>query len=153
MGTSRSTIAAVTLLGLGTTAAAVPDSVVFALGERDDTYAEFALAREGHQAFREIFPERIEVNADDPGVPLDPAFRAELLETKATVFSALEVERAEAIGKRRAEPMADFLIEASPPAIFVNFEIPPEQRAGLAAAIPLPRGFRLAPIEPISGAR
>jgi hypothetical protein len=91
------------------------------------------------------------VNADDPELPLDPAFREELLETKATVFSALEMERAEAIGERMAEPMADFLLEGAPPAIFLNFEILPDQLEDFAASIPLPRGFSLARIEPFSG--
>lgn len=91
------------------------------------------------------------VNADDPELPLDPLFREELLTTKATVFSALEMERAEAIGERMAEPMADFLLEGAPPAIFLNFEILPNRLEDLAESIPLPRGFKLAPIEPYSG--
>lgn len=89
------------------------------------------------------------VNADDPAVPLDPAFRNELLQTKATVYPALERERAAGIAGRRAEPMADFLLEASPPAIFLNYRIRPERREALAAAIPLPAGFRLAPVQPV----
>jgi hypothetical protein len=90
-------------------------------------------------------------NADDPELPLDPVFREELLETKATVYSALETERAEAIGERMAEPMADFLLEGAPPAIFLNFEILPGRLENFAASIPLPRGFRLARVEPFSG--
>jgi hypothetical protein len=91
------------------------------------------------------------VNADDPAVPLDPAFRAELLQTKATVFTAVEQQRAAAIAQRKAEPMADFLLELSPPAIFLNFRIRPDRREALAAALPLPKGFRLAPIQPYAG--
>ncbi len=92
------------------------------------------------------------VNADDPTLPLDPVFRQELLDTKASAFSAIEVERADAIAAGIAEPMADFLLEASPPAIFLDFEVLPARRAELAAAIPLPAGFVLAPIEPFEGA-
>jgi len=104
-----------------------------------------------------LFDQRIDValrpwvNADDPGVPLDPAFRQQLLATKATVFSELEYKRAAAVTQNQAEPMADFLLEAHPPAIFLNFRIPADRRSALEAAIPLPPGFHLAPIQPHAG--
>lgn len=91
------------------------------------------------------------VNADDLDVPLDPVFREELLQTKASIFSALERERAEAIAEGTAEPMADFLLESSPPAIFIDFEILPDLRDEFAQAIPLPKGFELARVEPYDG--
>lgn len=102
-----------------------------------------------------LFDERIDaviqpwVNAADPAVSLEPAFRAQLLETKASVFSANELQRAEAIGNRMAEPTADFFVEPTPPSIFLNFEILSEQREALAAAIPLPEGFELAQVQPV----
>lgn len=91
------------------------------------------------------------VNADDPAVALDPPFRADLLATKAAYFSEIERQRAVAIGQRKAEPLMDFLLETAPPAIFLNYRIRPERRAALAAAIPLPAGFRLAPVQPHPG--
>ena len=99
-----------------------------------------------------LFDERIDtairpwVNVTDPSVPLDPDFRDQLIATKATVFSANEMQRAAAIGLGMAEPMMDFLVEQTPPSVFLNFEITPGQLDSLAAAIPLPEGFELAPI-------
>lgn len=91
------------------------------------------------------------VNADDPALPLDPGFRQELLDTKASAYYSLETNRASSISQGQAEPMADFLLESAPPAIFLNFRIPPEQRDALAAAIPIPRPFHLAPVQPYPG--
>lgn len=87
------------------------------------------------------------VNADDPALPLDDEFRDELLATKALVFSANEFSRADDIGQRSAEPLADFFVEPSPPSIYLNFEIPPEQQQALIDAIPLPEGFALAAVQ------
>ena len=102
-----------------------------------------------------LFDERIDVviqawvNAADPTLQLDPLFREELLETKASVFSANELQRADTIAERMAEPVTDFFVEPQPPSIYLNFEIIPEQRDALAAAIPLPEGFQLATVQPI----
>jgi len=104
-----------------------------------------------------LFDERIDaviqpwVNADDPGVPLDPTFRTALLTTKASHFSAIEYQRAGDIAVRAAEPLTDFFVEAGPPSVYMNFEIIPGQKAALEAAIPLPKGFELAPIQTIQG--
>ncbi len=102
-----------------------------------------------------LFNERIDVaiqpwvNAEDPELPLDPGFRDQLIQTKATVFSANEVRRAEDIGNRMAEPLADFLVLETPPSVYLNFEILPDQLDALAEAIPLPEGFDLARIRPL----
>jgi hypothetical protein len=120
--------------------------------DNDTRWGAFA---EGDPRWVVIFEERIDtavqpwVNATDPSLPLDPDFREELIATKATVFSANEVVRAGAIANRKAEPMADFFVEPGPPSIYLNFEILPDQREALAAAIPLPEGFELAPVRPI----
>jgi hypothetical protein len=104
-----------------------------------------------------LFDERIDaviqpwVNADDPSVPLDPTFRANLLATKASHFSAIEYQRGSDIAVRAAEPLAEFFVEASPPSIYMNYEIIPGQKEALEAAIPLPDGFELAPIQTIEG--
>jgi hypothetical protein len=89
------------------------------------------------------------VNVTDPSVPLDPQFRDQLIATKAAVFSANETRRAADIRDGTAEPLADFFVEPAPPSVFLNFEIAPAQREALAAAIPLPEGFALAPIRTI----
>ena len=47
----------------------------------------------------------------DHEVDLDAGFRATLVDTKATVFSALEAQRAIDIGGGLAEPLAEFLLE------------------------------------------
>jgi len=44
---------------------ATPGEVVFALGTPDRSYAEFALAKEGHTAFNQAFPGEIVVKAQD----------------------------------------------------------------------------------------
>jgi hypothetical protein len=105
-----------------------------------------------------LYDERIDtairpwVNADDPSLPLDPVVRETLLKTKAAVFSQLEFERADGIAEGAAEPMVDFLLEKAPPALFLDFEILPEYRDEFEAAIPLPGGFDLSPVEPYEGA-
>jgi hypothetical protein len=102
-----------------------------------------------------LFDERIDtairpwVNVTDPSLPLDPDFRDQLIETKATVFSENEFQRADAIAARMAEPMENFFVEETPPSIFLNFRIEPEQLDALAAAIPLPEGFELARVRPL----
>jgi hypothetical protein len=122
-----------------------------------DDRSHWAAYAESQPEWVLLYDHRIDVavrpwtNADDPELPLDPVFRDELLETKATVFSTLEMERAEAIDERMAEPLADFVLEGAPPAIFLNFEILPDRLEHFAASIPLPRGFKLAPIEPYNG--
>jgi len=97
-----------------------------------------------------LFDERIDtaiqpwVNVEDPNLPLDPAFREQLIAAKAFVFSLREHKRAVDIGNREAEPVTDFFVYEQPPSIFLNFLIEEEQREALAAAIPLPEGFELA---------
>jgi hypothetical protein len=128
-----------------------PDSVALA---QQSPWTPYVAAR---PAWVVLVDQRIDVvvrpwvNADDPSLPLDPKFRADLLATKAAYFSDIERQRAVAIGQRQAEPLMDFLLETEPPAIFLNYRIRPERRAALAAAIPLPAGFRLAPVQPHPG--
>ena len=50
-----------------------------------------------------------------------------------------------------AEPLTDFFVFQNPPSIYLNFEIVPDQREALAAAIPLPEGFDLGRVRPIRG--
>jgi hypothetical protein len=98
-----------------------------------------------------LFDERIDtviqpwVNVTDPSVPLDSAFRDQLIATKADEYSANEFQRATDIGNRMAEPITDFFVEVEPaPSVFLNFILDPSQIDALAAAIPIPEGFELA---------
>ncbi|MGI9592156.1 MAG: hypothetical protein ACR2P8_12360 [Myxococcota bacterium] len=106
-----------------------------------------------------LFDQRIDtviqpwVNVTDPSVPLDPDFRDELIATKATFFSANELQRASEIAVQMAEPLTDFFVKEDPPSIYLNFLIEPDQREALEAAIPLPEGFELAPLRTLRWAR
>lgn len=104
-----------------------------------------------------LFDERIDsairpwVNVTDPSVPIDPAIRDELIATKAAVFSALGVERAEGITARTAEPMENFFVEEAPPSIFLNFKLDPSKIDALVAALPMPAGLELARLRTLRG--
>jgi hypothetical protein len=105
-----------------------------------------------------LFDERIDtviqpwVNVTDPSVPLDSAFRDQLIATKADEYSANEFQRATDIGNRMAEPITDFFVQVEPaPSVFLNFILDPSQIDALAAAIPIPEGFELARLRTIRG--
>jgi hypothetical protein len=102
-----------------------------------------------------LFEERIDaviqpwVNITDPSVPLDPAFRSRLMSTKAGIFRFNERQRAIGIEAGTAEPVTDFFVFEQPPSVFLNFVIEPDQMEALAAAIPMPEGFALAPLRTV----
>ena len=92
-------------------------------------------------------------NVTDAALDLAPGVRDALVDTKATAFSTVESRRAEEIGKGRAEPLAEFLLEPDPPSIFIVFAIDPGKRQALADAIPLPDGVELARMTTVRGSR
>ena len=84
-------------------------------------------------------------NLDDPGLGLDPAYKAGLQAFENFTFGAFSYGHAFLVLQGLEEPLLPFnVINNNVPSIFVNFEIPRHKVRAFASALDLPAGFKLA---------
>jgi hypothetical protein len=69
-----------------------------------------------------------------------------LTAVKRKVFGQQAQIEADRIGAGVQQPILDFLVEATPPSIFVNWVIPDAQAAAFSSFVDLPPGFTLAKV-------